>query len=77
VNDIEAWLQFDGPMPEPIRALLDALRDPPPETPGPGADVLVDRRWIASTSPVAIFLPKRPHQVTAKAGENIQTRSQR
>jgi len=33
MNDIEAWLDFDGPMPEPIRALLDALRDPPPETP--------------------------------------------
>ena len=33
MNDIETWLDFDGPMPEPIRALLDALRDPPPETP--------------------------------------------
>jgi hypothetical protein len=33
VNDFEAWLQFDGPVPEHIRALLDALRDPPPETP--------------------------------------------
>jgi hypothetical protein len=43
----------------------------------PGADVLVDGRWIASTSPVAIFLPKGPHQITANAGENIQTRSQR
>lgn len=33
MNDFEAWLQFDGPVPEHIRALLDALRDPPPETP--------------------------------------------
>jgi len=35
VNDFEAWLQFDGPVPEHIPALLDALRDPPPETPEP------------------------------------------
>ncbi|HLM73860.1 MAG TPA: hypothetical protein VK459_14240 [Polyangiaceae bacterium] len=41
----------------------------------PGADVIVDGRWIASTSPVDIFLPKGPHQITAKSGENIQTRS--
>ena len=41
----------------------------------PGADVIVDGRWIASTSPVDIFLPKGTHQITAKVGENIQTRS--
>jgi hypothetical protein len=33
VSDIHAWLDLNGPVPEHIRALLDALRDPPPETP--------------------------------------------
>jgi hypothetical protein len=41
----------------------------------PGADVLVDGRWIASTSPVDIFLPKGAHQITAKLGQHVQTRS--
>jgi hypothetical protein len=33
VNDVEAWLYFDGPEPAHIRPLLDALRDLPPSTP--------------------------------------------
>jgi hypothetical protein len=41
----------------------------------PGADVLVDGRWIASASPIDIFLPKGAHQITAKLGQGVQTRS--
>ena len=33
MNDIDAWLYADGPAPKHIQRLLDALRDPPPETP--------------------------------------------
>jgi hypothetical protein len=33
VNDIDGWIYFDGPEPEHIRPLLDALRDLPPSTP--------------------------------------------
>jgi hypothetical protein len=33
VNDVDAWIYFDGPEPEHIRPLLDALRDLPPSTP--------------------------------------------
>jgi hypothetical protein len=32
VKDIEGWVYFDGPEPEHIRPLLDALRDRPPPT---------------------------------------------
>jgi hypothetical protein len=32
VNDIDAWLHFDGLMPEHLRQVLDALRDLPPST---------------------------------------------
>jgi len=33
MNDVDAWIYFDGPEPERIRPLLDALRDLPPATP--------------------------------------------
>jgi hypothetical protein len=33
VNEIDGWIYFDGPEPEPIRPLLDALRELPPSTP--------------------------------------------
>jgi len=33
VNDIDDWICFDGPEPEHLRPLLDALRDLPPSTP--------------------------------------------
>ena len=33
MNDIDGWLYFDGPEPEHLRPLLDALRDLPPSTP--------------------------------------------
>jgi hypothetical protein len=41
----------------------------------PGADVFIDGRWIARSSPVAMFLPQGAHQITAKLGEGVQTRS--
>ena len=33
MNDIDGWIDFDGPEPESIRPLLDALRELPPSTP--------------------------------------------
>ena len=33
MNDIDRWIYFDGPEPEQIRPLLDALRDLSPATP--------------------------------------------
>jgi hypothetical protein len=33
MNDVEGWIYFDGPEPELLRPLLDALRDLPPATP--------------------------------------------
>ena len=33
MNEIERWIYLDGPEPERIRPLLDALRDLPPATP--------------------------------------------
>jgi hypothetical protein len=33
MNDADRWIYFDGPEPEHIRPLLDALRDLPPATP--------------------------------------------
>ncbi|XYH94952.1 hypothetical protein ACMHYB_45165 [Sorangium sp. So ce1128] len=33
MNDADGWIYFDGPEPERIRPLLDALRDLPPATP--------------------------------------------
>ena len=33
MNDIDGWIDFDGPEPEPIRPLLEALRELPPSTP--------------------------------------------
>ena len=33
MNDIDGWIYFDGPEPESIRPLLDALRELPPSTP--------------------------------------------
>jgi hypothetical protein len=33
VNEIDGWIYFDGPEPEHLRPLLDALRDLPPSTP--------------------------------------------
>jgi hypothetical protein len=33
VNDINAWLYFDGSEPEHLRPMLDVLREPPPATP--------------------------------------------
>jgi len=33
VNDVERWIYLDGPEPERLRPLLDALRDLPPATP--------------------------------------------
>lgn len=33
MNDVERWIYFDGPEPERVRPLLDALRDLPPATP--------------------------------------------
>ncbi len=33
MNDIDGWIYFDGPEPEHLRPLLDALRDLPPSTP--------------------------------------------
>ena len=33
MNDLDRWIDFDGPDPEPIRPLLDALRELPPSTP--------------------------------------------
>lgn len=32
MNEIERWIYFDGPEPEPIRRLLDALAELPPST---------------------------------------------
>ena len=31
MNDFDAWIFFDGPAPESLRPVLDALRDPLPE----------------------------------------------
>jgi len=42
VNDVEGWIYFDGPEPEPLRALLDDVRDLPPLTPEDKA--LMERR---------------------------------
>ena len=33
MDDVDRWIYFDGPEPERIRPLLDALRDLPPATP--------------------------------------------
>jgi hypothetical protein len=33
VSDVDAWIFFDGPEPESLRSLLDAVRDLPPATP--------------------------------------------
>jgi hypothetical protein len=33
MNDADGWIYFDGPEPELLRPLLDALRDLPPATP--------------------------------------------
>jgi hypothetical protein len=33
MNDADRWIYFDGPAPEHIRPLLDAVRAPPPATP--------------------------------------------
>ena len=33
MNDADGWIYFDGPEPEHLRPLLDALRDLPPATP--------------------------------------------
>jgi len=33
VSDIDRWLHFDGPVPDHLRPLLDALRELPPSTP--------------------------------------------
>jgi hypothetical protein len=45
MNDVEAWLYFDGPEPEHLRPLLDALRDVPPPTPEDKERAL--RRFLA------------------------------
>ena len=33
MNDLDRWIYFDGPEPESIRPLLEALRELPPTTP--------------------------------------------
>ncbi len=33
MDDLDRWIYFDGPEPERLRPLLDALRDHPPATP--------------------------------------------
>jgi hypothetical protein len=33
MNDVESWIYFEGPEPEPLQSLLDAVRELPPATP--------------------------------------------
>jgi hypothetical protein len=58
MNDIEAWLYSDGPAPKHIQRLLDALRDPPPETPEDNAQL--GQRGATAHSPSLDDRPAAP-----------------
>ena len=52
MNDVESWIYFEGPEPEPLQSLLDAVRELPPATPEDKERVirqLVERLKAASS----------------------------
>jgi hypothetical protein len=59
MNDAESWIDFDGPEPEHLRPLLDALRALPPATPEDRQRAV--RRFLerldATTSGIATVKP--------------------
>jgi hypothetical protein len=67
MNEVERWIYLDGPEPERIRPLLDALRDLPPATPQDK-----ERMARAFFERLDAMLQREPEQQGAEDGQETQ-----